>query len=470
MEKMKITLPPLLINGSPDAYLVGGAVRDLIQRRCPTDLDMAVLSDAASFARRLASKNDGHWVMIGKNQLRVHRVICRQHIIDVSAIRGRNIISDLLARDFTINALACDPSSGHIIDCTGGLNDLRRKVIRMVHPANMQQDPVRLLRAYRLSAGLQFTIEERTLCSIKTHAAHIQSTAGERIWAELRMIMASKNSHCQIVGMAESGLLQAILPELGRLKNCPQNAFHSADVWGHTLAAYAAMEVLLNNPANALASQGAAFVRSMSEESRILMKFSILLHDLGKPQSLSIDGKGKIRFVNHAALGVHLVRGIGRRLRMSKDQCEWISSMVGLHQRPLTLFLCQQEAPRASRKALGRFLRICAGYTPYLLLHALADTQGKGPASDQCQNAMIHFLKVMLGDYFSRIRPMTRRAPLLTGNDLIEIFHLQPSPALGRLLNRLREAQLSGIIHDRQQARQWVSNFLAQRSVDSGDS
>ena len=466
---MKITLPPLLINWSPDAYLVGGAVRDLIQGRCPTDFDMAVLCDPESFARRLASKNGGHWVMIGKNQLRVHRVICGQHIIDISAIKGRNIISDLLARDFTVNALACDPSSGHIIDCTGGLNDLRRKVIRMVPPANMLQDPVRLLRAYRLSAGLRLKIEDRTRSSIKTHAAHIRSTAGERIWAELRMIMASNSSHSQIVGMAESGLLQAILPELGRLKNCPQNAFHSADVWEHTLAAYAAMEMLLNNPANALATQGAAFVQSMSEESRILMKFSILLHDLGKPQSLSIDSKGKIRFINHAALGVHLVRGIGRRLRMSKAQCEWIASMVGLHHRPMTLFLCQQGALRASRKALGRFLRICAGYTPYLLLHALADTQGKGPASDQCQNAMLHFLKSMLGDYFSRIRPMIRQAPLLTGNDLIEIFHLQPSPALGRLLNRLLEAQLSGIIHDRQQAQQWLNNFLDQRQVDSNN-
>ena len=154
---------------------------------------------------------------------------------------------------------------------------------------------------------------------------------------------------------------------------------------------------------------------------------------------------------------------------MSKAQCEWIASMVGLHHRPMTLFLCQQRALRASRKALGRFLRICAGYTPYLLLHALADTQGKGPASDQCQNAMLHFLKSMLGDYFSRIRPMIRQAPLLTGNDLIEIFHLQPSPALGRLLNRLLEAQLSGIIHDRQQAQQWLNNFLDQRQVDSNN-
>ncbi len=134
------------------AYLVGGCVRDLLLGRPPDDYDVAVLGDSQAYAQTLAAAAGGRIVEIGKPAFRLWRVIAPGGIIDVTAAAGATIAEDLRHRDFTINAMALDITTGAIIDVTGGRQDLTAETIRMVSAAAFRNDPVRLIRAFRLQA------------------------------------------------------------------------------------------------------------------------------------------------------------------------------------------------------------------------------------------------------------------------------------------------------------------------------
>ena len=219
-------------------YVVGGSVRDLLLGRPALDTDIAV----TAFARQLADRLAGSYVEIGKSGLTIHRVVVGDRIFDVSALHGAGIEQDLRRRDFTINAMAVDAATGNIIDCTGGRKDLQAGIIRMVSPSVFRSDPLRLLRAYRLAAGLSFDIDPATERAIADDAQRIGQSAGERIWAELQQILACRTSRVQLEQMQASGLLTAVFPELEPLSGCHQGDHHRWDVFTHSLQAYRHLE------------------------------------------------------------------------------------------------------------------------------------------------------------------------------------------------------------------------------------
>ena len=199
-------------------------------------------------ARRLAKRLSGSLVKIGKSELTIHRVVVGRRIFDVSALNGKSIEEDLGRRDFTVNAIAVDTATGEIIDCTDGRRDLAAGIIRMVSPAVFTSDPVRLVRAYRLSAGLQFIIESTTRRAIAESAHLISRSAGERIWSELHKILSETSSLPTIEQMHADGLLPAIFPEMTPLQNCFQGDHHRWDVFTHSLQAYRHLESMLAEP------------------------------------------------------------------------------------------------------------------------------------------------------------------------------------------------------------------------------
>jgi tRNA nucleotidyltransferase/poly(A) polymerase len=136
-------------------------------------------------------------------------------IVDISAMEGKSLAEDLQRRDFTINAMAYELATGKFIDDTGGQQDLKRNVIRMLSPRAFVSDPVRLLRAFRLAACLNFTIEPNTLAAIENNANLIRKSAGERIKDELFKMLQSDTSHPALLKMADSGLFMQLFPEFG---------------------------------------------------------------------------------------------------------------------------------------------------------------------------------------------------------------------------------------------------------------
>lgn len=156
------------------AYIIGGSIRDLLLGRTPADYDVAVLGNPEKFANHVALQTNGHLVEMGKPGQMIIRVVAENHIVDISPVNGLTIEDDLNQRDFTINAMAYDLSTGKIIDVLGGLQDLEKKKVKMVSKQIFKKDPIRLLRAFRMGACLGFDIEPQTSSAIAREATIIQ--------------------------------------------------------------------------------------------------------------------------------------------------------------------------------------------------------------------------------------------------------------------------------------------------------
>lgn len=448
-----IPLPPeIAVAGIRPAtiYMVGGSVRDLLLGRPALDTDLAVTAEPADFARRLADRLSGSYVQIGKSDLTIHRVVVGDRIFDVSALHGAGIEEDLRRRDFTVNALAVDAATGEVVDCTGGRKDLQAGIIRMVSTAAFRSDPVRLLRAYRLAAALGFDIDPVTESVIAGNAARIGQSAGERIWAELRQILAGPSSLTHLERMQASGLLTAILPEIGPLDGCHQGGHHRWDVWTHSLRAYGHLESMLNDTATWLPAGIDTGPWRIDDHRASLLKLAMLLHDVGKPSTRQVDDSGHVHFYGHGKKSAEIAAGIAARLKLSNRQAGYLDFIIRSHIRPLHLFNAFSKGQLTVR-AKTRFFIHCGRHTPDLLLHAMADIEGKGNAQPR-DRKFIEFARQLLGEYIGDYLPRSAHRPLLGGRDLMDTFGLQPSPLLGRLLREIEQARLSNEIRTRDEA------------------
>jgi poly(A) polymerase len=454
---MHIDLPPHLLDAQVDAYLVGGAVRDLIRGRQPKDYDVVVAGDPDVFAHSLAHRMGGRVVLLSKDRFALFRVVGNTTLIDVTQMTGNDIASDLFSRDFTINAVACRLNTARLIDCTGGIADIARGTIRMVSEHNLQADPIRLLRAYRMAADMDYEIEPATRDAIRRNADAIQKTAGERVWTEWQLILKSETSHRQISDMAQDGLLDALFPELTPLRRCTQNQHHAYDVFSHTLAAYQALEGLLMHPHHYFPAETAVFIQNLNLQDRSTLKLALLLHDIGKPAARGLNARGHIHFHGHASAGATMAEPILRRLRVP-NRIKTLAELIILqHQRPLLLLLNRSD------KGLGRFFRLCGRHAPLLLLHAMADTLGKAPRPEPDKTASLDFFAGLLNTYCTRTRHALLEQRLVSGKELIDHFGLPPSPLFKTVLNKVEEARLAGLITDKQSALQWIDHYLRSR-------
>ncbi|MGD2269798.1 MAG: HD domain-containing protein [Desulfobacterales bacterium] len=442
------------------AYIVGGSVRDRLLGRRPLDFDIAVFEDAKGFARRMAAQTNGRCVELGKEDYMIYRVIVDKMVFDIAPVNGASIKQDLKGRDFTINAMAYDVEKGEIIDCVEGRQDLNGQKIRMVSRSVFARDPVRLIRAYRLAATLKFEIEPRTASAICTDAALIANSAGERIRTELFKILECVDAHDYIIQMARSGLLFAVFPELAAMKGCIQNRYHRFDVFEHTLQALFYLEKILENPTVYLPNPTVAKFEWTPLHQAALLKYCILLHDIGKPVARTRASDGTVHFYGHGKKSAEMAEQISQRLKLSKQSADYTDFIVRNHLRPLFLFNSRQKE-KISRRAITRFLMKCGTRTPDLMLHAWADINGKAAGGHQRNAAFTDFVQKILTDYYSDFTRRSEKPALITGTDLIEIFGLKPSPVFKKILKRVEEQRLCGNIETVDEAVAWVRDFLA---------
>lgn len=447
-------------------YVVGGALRDLLLGHRATDCDLVTESDPREYARRLSQRTGGKLVPLGKPGKMVYRVVTPGLVYDVCPVEGGSIEADLKRRDFTINALARDVHSGRLIDVTGGREDIRAGRIRMVSQASLRADPLRMLRAFRIGASLEFAIEPQTAAAISQLAGDIAVSAPERVHEELVKFFQTPVSHAYLVQMARSGLLFVIFPELKPLVDCGQNRHHRHDAWHHSLAAYGALENLLSGvrPAEPGVSDlvAAATIRAW------LLKFATLLHDVGKPATRTGREDGAVRFYGHQKKGAQLAAAIADRLRCSSTEKEALGFLVQSHMRPMQLFLLRQQS-RLTPRALARFFIRCGPRTPDVLLLALADHGGKGTAPPSSPD---DFTGLVL-DLFDRFRHEAGRrlkTPLpVSGHDLVRELGLSPSPLFARILAEIRKAMLTGEVTDRASALALAGRIARRREIARPD-
>ena len=400
-----------------EAYVVGGCVRDAILGRDAADWDIttnALPSQVKALFPRTLDTGLQHGtvtVMQGKEGFEV-----TTYRIDGEYLDGRHpdrvtftpsLLEDLKRRDFTVNAMAYNEKEG-LVDAFGGLEDLERRRIRCVGDPRERftEDALRILRAVRFSAQLDFTIEEKTRAALSEFAPRLLKVSAERIQTELVKLLTS--SHPEVFRVVwETGISAVILPEFDACMDTPQNnPHHCWSVGEHTLRAL-------------------TFV----EPDKVL-RLAVLLHDIGKPPVRTTDECGVDHFYSHAQKGAEMAGSILRRLKFDNDTRKRVARLVQVHD-DLQIAAAQRSVRRA-------VYRIGADLFPDYLKVRRADIMAQNPDVRQEKLNELARIEEMYQKILEAQQCLSLKDLAVTGRDLIEAG-MQPGPELGRTLNQLLE-------------------------------
>jgi tRNA nucleotidyltransferase/poly(A) polymerase len=391
-------------------------------------------------------------------------------VIDVSS--ADDVRDDLARRDYTIDAMAApileDGSVGQIIDPFGGLADLEVGVIRMVDPANLSDDPLRLLRAARIATERELRVEDGTALTIRSLAPALDGVAGERKRDEITRIFASPRAYEGVRLMDSLGLLDVILPELAPARGVDQPPqHHYYDVFEHSVRAVAAADEMLHDIPTRTDREwmGPAFREGMAPfeidaymaeaiggQTRLsLTKFATLLHDVAKPETKSVEADGRVRFLGHPEQGADKARAICNRLRFGSRETAFVCLLVEEHLRPTML---AEAGKLPSRRALYRFFRDLGDAAPACLVLSLADAAAAtGPRlQPERWRGHVAYSAYVLAAEAQLNMPKEKAERLISGRDLIEELGMAPGPELGRVLDVVDEAIAIGEISSREAA------------------
>jgi poly(A) polymerase len=449
-------------------YLVGGTVRELALGRTAPDLDLAVSAHTLDLARDLAGALKGTFVLLDEGE-RTARVVWGKEILDLAEFRAPTLAGDLQARDFTVNALALElkgllgQGPLDLIDPWGGLEDLAQGLIRVMRPQNFQEDPLRLLRAYRFAATHGFRLTPETTQVIPAYLPEFSRVAGERVRQELFTLLAAPRAAAILEEMDRTGLLTQVFPECADLKGVEQNGFHHLDVFHHSLKTVVYLEEVLAAPQNYFGHLAEEFPRYLKPPYQaVLLKLAALFHDAGKPQVKDRrTDPDRYTFYYHERVGVEIFTAAALRLRFSQAEIKTVTHLISLHMRPFLLLPAFREEELSTR-ALGRLVRAARGDLPGLFALAMADSlAGQGPQKPadsetvlaEEADAAYRFLK-------ERLEPQERGPRLLTGHDLIKALGLTPGPRFREILTAVEEAQWEGTIRSRDEALKLARSLL----------
>ncbi len=439
-------------------WIVGGAIRDALLGQPVADADLAVERGTEEDAARAIARVAGGTAFPLSEEFATWRAVAPTDgwHVDVSALRADSIEGDLRARDFTINAIGLPLAGGEPIDPTGGFSDAEARTLRAASEASFEDDPLRLLRACRLAAGLDLSPEEKTSELARRHAAHAADPAGERQFAELRGIVSGPRPLAGVGLMEDLGVLPVVLPELEALRGVAQNPNHHLDVLGHTIAVleeWLGVEADLPGFAGDLAPDVQRFLdEPLADEltRRDALRFGALFHDLGKPETRS-EGSGYVTFIGHDEVGGRIIATICRRLRTSRGLSGHLQGLA-LHHLRLGFLIHQRPL---SRRAIYDYLVATEPVAADVTLLTVADrlaARGEGPlASPEMVEAHLDLAREMVGEALVWHREGSPRPPL-TGDELADELGLSPGPEMGRLLEELRAEAFAGEITSRSQA------------------
>ena len=417
-----------------ESYLAGGCVRDMLLNKEPQDYDITTGAKPGEIAKIFPDT-----IPVGA-QFGVILVVVDGTPFEVASFRhdgpyldGRHPIQvrygslreDVLRRDFTINGMVYDPVDDSVIDLVNGRQDLEAGIIRAIGEprARFEEDRLRMIRAVRFAASLDFNIERKTLAAIGELAATVTLVSWERIGDEITRILTEGGARRGFELLDGTGLLEAVLPEIAAMKGVEQSPdYHpEGDVFAHTLLLLGQLKA----PTETLA-------------------YGCLLHDVAKPVCMRREGE-RITFYGHMERGAEMAEAILQRLKRSRDTWERVSYLVRSHLR-------HTQAPHMRLSTLKRFLGEDA-IDELLELTRIDALAANGDLTHY------NFCKAKLAELEEEdIHP----EPLVRGRDLIALG-LTPGPVFGQILAQVEEAQLGGELRGRQEAIEWVKKNFANR-------
>ncbi len=461
------------------AYFVGGFVRDqLLGRTDARDIDLAIDGDAVALARAFANATGGAFYLMDAEHA-VARVILGDTYVDFAQLRG-DLQTDLATRDFTINAMALPAASrqpslvSELIDPFRGYADLQARRMRAVSDSAFEKDPVRLLRAVRLSGELDFTIDPQTQVLIRRDATRLANASMERARDELCKILALPNTSAWLRRADELGLLDALLPTVTALKTVVQSAPHVYDAFEHTLRVLDELEKIQADGYTEIANGEfvselqAHFAQTVSTDHTrgTLLRLAALLHDIGKAVTRSIDAAGVIHFYEHDARGAEMSQEILRRLRFSNDEIETVTTIVAQHLRPPLM----SNEPRVTNRGVYRFFRDTSAAGVDVCVLAFADRRGTyAPQTKNVPELPLRATLARLLERYLRAKDEVIAPPaLIDGHILMRELKVDSGPRVGRLLEAIREAQVEGEVKSREDALALARKILSTENRGEG--
>ena len=420
---MKINLPEkvLMISNNLqlhgyEAYAVGGCVRDSILARRPEDWDITTSAkpeEIKKLFRRTVDTGIEHGtvtVILGKDSYEV-----TTYRIDGTYEDGRHpkevrftddLKEDLQRRDFTINAMAYNDDV-RLVDVFGGMQDLNHHLIRCVGDPveRFSEDALRILRAVRFSAQLNFPIEKKTAEAVKEMAPSLGRISAERIQAELVKLLVSAHPE-RIQDACELGITKVILPEWDAMTGVEQNTpHHKYDVAQHTLRA----------------------MKNVKRDK--VLRLTMLFHDMGKPEAKTTDEAGRDHFKGHALISEEIARRVMRRLKFDNDTIRKVTRLVCYHDYRM------EATPKNVRRAMNR---IGVELFPYYLAVRLADVKAQSPYRKREKIENIVAVRVLYQKILLEDQCVTLRQLAVSGRDLMDLG-MSPGREMGNMLSELLE-------------------------------
>ncbi len=433
--------------GQP-VWLVGGAVRDRLLQRPTFDLDLVLDADVGGAARTLARAVRGPAFELS-DEFGAWRVLAadRSWQADLSPLRGGSLEADLALRDFTVNAIAEPLAGGERIDPHDGAGDLAARRLRAVGPGAFADDPLRALRLVRLAAELGLEPEPGTIALAREQAPRVGAVAQERVFAELKRVLAGDGVLASLGRMDDVGLTASILPELHALRGIEQNRYHHADVHGHTIEVLERTVALQADPGAVLGQEHSTTLRALLAEPLadeidrgVALRLGALLHDAAKPATLGRRADGSPTFLGHDRAGAQLARDVLTRLRASERLKAHVAALVRHH---LRLGFLVHERP-LSRRALYSYLTACQPVEVDVTLLSVADRLAtRGRKAPEAIAKHVALAREVLPEALAW-RAQGRREPLVRGDVLAAELRISEGPEIGRLLAAIDEARFAG--------------------------
>jgi len=454
------------VAGDTEVYLVGGALRNLaLGVPAAPDYDFAVKDDIAAFAAEVAARLGGaHFALDA--EAGVFRVVLKDGAkvtLDFTPLSPGGIDEDLGKRDFTVNAMAIPARSlfspGSLpIDPFGGIEDARRRVIKAVSETVFDEDPLRMLRAVRLSRQYYLDITPDTFSLIKKKAGLIGKSSPERIRDEITELFLANGTAEGIELLYGTGLVNEILPEISGWASV-----QGYDLLRHTLATLKEAESLLAGLSQYTFPGFSErlreyFQRSEGQLSNLcIFKLAAFFHDFGKPYAISRE-EGRLTFIGHDTKGAEGIKGLFQRLRFSRKTVNDLSFFIKNHHRVFMLAALKERSFRAK----GHYFRASGSSGGLMLLClALADARAtRGSEDAELYSVVLDMMSFYYGVYTKK-----KPKPLLTGQEIMDTFGVAEGPLVGEIIGELNSRVEQGLIRTKREAKSHIRKWLKERDL-----
>ncbi|MGQ9798411.1 MAG: CCA tRNA nucleotidyltransferase [Ignavibacterium sp.] len=429
---------------SIEVFMVGGVVRDLILKRQRSDLDFLVIGDSLKFAELVAKKLGIQKVTKFRNFGTAHFIYQNFDIEFVGArkesynrnsrkpiVEDGTFEDDIKRRDFTINTMAIslnEKNFGELIDIFNGYNDLQSKLIKTpLDPIQtFDDDPLRIMRAFRFAAQLEFQVDESIMNAAKEMKERLRIVSQERITDEFLKILSAPKPSIGLKLLYDSEVLQIIFPEIHNLAGVDQRQdYHHKDVFLHTL-------IVVDNISQAT--------------ENLWLRFAALVHDIAKPLTKKfVDGIGWT-FHGHEELGARMMKNIFQRMKLPMNKLEYVEKLVRLHLRPIAL-----AKEGVTDSAIRRLIVQAGEDLQDLITLCRADITSRNPQKVEKYLANYEAVMQKVLEVQEKDRLRAFQSPV-RGDEIMKICNLKPSKKVGEIKKAIEDAILDGVIENSHEA------------------